>query len=360
MAEWCTIESDPGLFTELIKNIGVKGVQVDEIIDLDSLDMNIEKVYGLIFLFKYMRNSGYNPQVLDYYDPDLYFANQVIENACATQAILGVLMNNEDKIDIGDTLRELKGFSKEMDPYMKGESISNCDKIREEHNKFSRPEPFVYTKEKATDGDDVFHFVAYIHFKSKIYEIDGLKKGPILIEDNVEYKDWIEKVKPSIKNRIALYANSEIKFNLLAVVPNKLDKALEIEKDLNERKNYISTLISGGDVNMDEKYAEYNNMSKENLAKALNDFESLIMTNKSVIQNENMKIMAYKEENRRRQHNYIPLIFELLKIMAEKGSLEDTYNNAQKVVEEKENAKKAKKEEMKKKKEENNKNNDKK
>ena len=330
MSEWCTIESDPGVFSELIKNIGVKGVQVDEIIDMDILEVGNEPVYGLIFLFKYMQNSGYKPNVLTSWDNDLFFAKQEVQNACATQAILAILLNNTDKLDIGPTLKELKDFTKEMDPGSRGLAISNSEKIRVEHNKFARPEPFIFAKKKAKDGDDVFHFVAYIHFKNAIYEIDGLQKGPILIEENVKEEEWISKVKPSIQNRINLYSQSEIKFNLLALVPDRLEKAKKLDEDLNKRKNYIEGLINGSvkPNNDDKDMEEYNKMDKKDLEYSLKEFETSIKNNLQTIKDEEYRVKKYKEENERRQFNYIPFIYELLKIMAEKGELEENYKEA--------------------------------
>jgi len=329
MAEWCTIESDPGVFSELIKNIGVKGVQVDEIIDLDVLENDNEPVYGLIFLFKYLQNSGYKPNVLSVWDQDLYFAKQEVQNACATQAILGILLNNDDKLDIGPTLKDLKSFSLEMDPATRGLAISNSEKIREEHNKFSHPEPFIFTKTKAKDGDDVFHFVAYLHFKNSIYEIDGLQNGPILIENNVKNEEWIKKVKPSILNRINLYAKNEIKFNLLALVPDRLEKAKKLDEDLKKRKNYIKGLIDKtGQISNEKDLEEYNKMSKEQLENSLKDFEVTIKNNEMTIKDEEYKVNKFKEENERRQFNYIPFIYEMMKILAEKGKLEEMYEVA--------------------------------
>ncbi|KAG0002231.1 ubiquitin carboxyl-terminal hydrolase, partial [Entomortierella chlamydospora] len=111
---WCLIESDPGVFTGLIKGIGVSGVQVEEIYSIDKEILEeLKPVHGLIFLFKWEGRSPANapgPQAPIEYDSDsVFFAQQVIPNACATQAILSILLNSPN-IDLGEELTNFKSF----------------------------------------------------------------------------------------------------------------------------------------------------------------------------------------------------------------------------------------------------------
>lgn len=118
-----------------------------------------------------------------------------------------------------------------LDPMTRGLALGNIDVIRTSHNSFSRPEPFIFTGgKKAKEGDKVYHFIAYVPFKGRVYELDGLQDGPILLGETSENVSWIDVAKEAVMKRIAMYINnlndsyqeSEITFSLLAI--NKCKK----------------------------------------------------------------------------------------------------------------------------------------
>ena len=127
---WCTIESDPGVFTELLSAFQVKDVQLDELYSLDDDTLkSMGKIHGLIFLFKWQKApEGSAPPVISE-DPTIYFANQTVNNACATQALIQILLNKDD-IEVGPELSMLKEFTAEMPSDMRGEAISNSESVR--------------------------------------------------------------------------------------------------------------------------------------------------------------------------------------------------------------------------------------
>jgi len=287
MSEWCTVESDPGVFTELVASMGVKGVQFEEVYSLDSASMQaLGKVHGLIFLFKWQQDlaqSDNRPTAVGYED-HLFFAKQVITNACATQAILSVLLNSAT-VELGSELSGFKGFTQEFDAETKGLAISNSELVRTAHNSFAAQNPFVSDEKRmATKDDDLYHFIAYVPVAGKLYELDGLKQGPVLLGELADGVEWTEAVQPAIQARIERYSSAEIHFNLMAVVPSRAD---ELRKQM--------AAMPAGDAALAE------------LA------QQLAM--------EEQKLSRWKKENVRRKHNYVPFLINLLKELAAKKQL---------------------------------------
>lgn len=73
-------------------------------------------MYGVIFLFKYPTGEAPSETPNDgTFDFDaaqsMFFASQTIQNACGTQALLSVLLNQEEDIVIGPKLQEFKEFT---------------------------------------------------------------------------------------------------------------------------------------------------------------------------------------------------------------------------------------------------------
>ncbi|MCJ1277061.1 hypothetical protein MMC21_004870 [Puttea exsequens] len=233
-AGWNTIESDAGVFTFLIDNLGVKNVQFEELIGLEpELLRQLCPVYGVIFLFKYPTGEKPNDAPKDgNFDfeaaENLFFAAQTIQNACGTQALLSVLLNKEDEVEIGPQLKEFKDFTGAFPSELRGEALSNSELIRDVHNSFARSSPFIDEAQRLpTDDDDVYHFIAYTPSNNTLYELDGLQPAPIS-HGPCTSAEFPEKVIPVLQRRIARYPANEIRFNLLAMVRDLRLRAQEI------------------------------------------------------------------------------------------------------------------------------------
>lgn len=274
---WCTIESDPGVFTELVEQLGVRGIEFQEVFALDDESLSsFGSVYGLIFLFKYRGNFSERP-VVSPLPEGLFFAKQVVQNACATQAILSVLLNTSpDQVHIGKDLSEFKEFAEGLDEESRGFAIGNSEIIKSVHNSF-RPHVSLEIGHEDDPKGEAFHFVSYVWFNGKVYELDGLQSGPIEVGVCEARDSWLSIATPSIQSRIAEYTSSgqpeEIRFNLMALVEEPKDAGQAHEE----------------------------------------------------------KRARWKKENARRRHDFIPLGLACLQTLAGKGKLVELFHQVAKI-----------------------------
>ncbi|RDD42942.1 Ubiquitin carboxyl-terminal hydrolase BAP1 [Trichoplax sp. H2] len=233
---WRELESDPGLFTLLIEDMGVTGVEVEEIYDLsEPFD---RKIYGFIFLFKWTKDRRSRRMMQEQLQAEQYaydttianrifFAQQLIPNSCATHALLSILLNSPS-IEVGETLSEFRQFTKDHNPEVKGLAIGNVSKLVKAHNNHARPENrHVNTRGSVSHGQSAesFHFVSYLPIDDHLYELDGLKPYPIDHGVLPEGENWTEMFRRVIKARLGMETNNEpchdIRYNLMSIVADK-------------------------------------------------------------------------------------------------------------------------------------------
>ncbi|VDP40010.1 unnamed protein product [Echinostoma caproni] len=213
---WCLIESDPGVFTELIRGFGTDR--------------------------EHLRCLG---KLMDYFE-NIYV--KVITNACATQAIINILMNiNDQNIQLGETLLTFKSFVEDFDSTMKGLSLSTSQQIRTVHNSFSSYQMFEFEDKVSKKPDDVYHFVGYLPVNGVLYELDGLKEGPIDHGKIPGGTAWIDFARPILEKRMNQRIDGN--FNLMAVVPNRLSiyqkqwEQMKASKNVSVSQTHIYTRL---------------------------------------------------------------------------------------------------------------------
>jgi len=207
-------------------------------------------------LFKWLPGDGPEGEVVeDSRLEKIFFAKQVINNACATQAIINTLFNcNHEDIELGETLTELKEFIEAFDATMKGLALSNSDVIKQVHNGFSRQQMFEFESKPASKDEDVFHFISYVPVDGRLYELDGLRSGPVDLGLIPPETDWIDIARPHIEKRMQKYSEGEIHFNLMAIIS---DKKMIYQRQLQQLQQQISSDLS---METDTIQAEINHL----------------------------------------------------------------------------------------------------
>ncbi|KAJ7644005.1 ubiquitin C-terminal hydrolase [Roridomyces roridus] len=261
---FAVIESDPGVFSSLTRRLGIRRVELIELYDIEPWAVEHLSPRGLVFCFLW-RKDNHRPS--DFADPAaarVWFANQLSDDACASLALLNIALNCPD-LAVGEELEEFRRETEGMSPVMKGLAISSSRFIQRAHRGLARPSDLrgalnsiatttlskakkAETKSKrppkpaATststakgkakkkaeetdeDEEEVYHFIGYVPAYGKVWELDGLKAGPLEVGElsDGDGKSWMDVVRPALRRKMQ---KNNIRFSLLALVDGVYERA---------------------------------------------------------------------------------------------------------------------------------------
>lgn len=370
---FCEIESEPALFNVMLREFGVKGVKVQEVVSLDEemLAFLHKPVYGLIFLFRWREDD---PDKQEASCPEgLWFANQTVNNACASVALMNIV-NNIEGIDLGENLRHFKDFTMPFTPALRGDAINNFEFVKRIHNSFARKMDMLNSdlqlKNEATskrsrsakksedysDTEAGFHFIAFVPAMGRVWKFDGLERQPQAL-GQCSTDNWLDLVKPDILARMAEYEEDRIEFSILGLVRDPVpdlikELALNVKclRKVNERLGGIEKVgsdpsldtttlehvilgpdlsfrLTQDDINQatipESKLEEYETCTLDELAAHR---QKLITSQQEIRESITEELQFHRADDdhaARRRHDYGPAVQLWVRMLARKNIIED-------------------------------------
>ncbi|KAI0098441.1 cysteine proteinase [Daldinia grandis] len=375
---WVELESEPGFFNAILQELGAKDFKVQEVYSLDPeiLEFLPKRVHGLIFLFQYDGSDEPSNQANRQECPDyLWFTNQTSANACATVALMNIIMNAQD-VTLGTELQKFRESTKEQPPPYRGISLDKNDFIRSVHNSVARRidllsedlcldnkyEESATVKKRRTQKKSAratrkgrvesYHYIAYVPVNGQVWELDGFEMKPLclVIITGPASDSWIDTASTAIKERMMQKEIPE--FSLLAICQSPL-KTLAKELATSLACSHALHKLYGGNTNWTAPdpskafpafHLTQRNLTREDIASQelpalyrirtshpdFNSDEALklakeLRTEQDSLDAQYVAELATVDEAvdiiRGRQRDYTPAIHHWVRVLAEKGAL---------------------------------------
>ncbi|XP_055589518.1 ubiquitin carboxyl-terminal hydrolase [Uranotaenia lowii] len=225
-ATWLPLESNPDVLNKFMAQMGVSPLwNIVDIYGMDDelLGMVPAPLKSLIFLFpvsnayeEFRAKEDEELKAKNLQHPkDLFYMRQYIHNACGTIALLHAILNNPDiEIEKGSTIYNFRESAKDATPEERGKLLLNDAGISGAHETIAT--------EGQTAAPDInekvyHHFIAFVHFGGKLYELDGRKNFPIE-HGNTTPETLLKDAVAVCKQYIARDPN-EVRFTLMGLAP---------------------------------------------------------------------------------------------------------------------------------------------
>ncbi|KAI1135455.1 cysteine proteinase [Hypoxylon sp. FL0543] len=373
---WVELESEPGFFNAMLQELGAKDFKVQEVYSLDheSLAFLPKPVHGLVFLFEYEGNNEPSDKNRQGSPDYLWFANQTTANACATVALMNIIMNAQGS-GLGPQLQEFKNSTMGLPPPHRGHILDGNDFIRSVHNSVARRIDLIAedlaldnkheesmkkrksqkkssrSSRKKANREMNYHYIAYVPVNGQVWELDGLQTKPLSL--GPISNSWIDTASTAIQTR--MMRNSEFSsYSLLAIcqsplytLAEELATSLACSRALHElySGNPTWTVPDPFKTFSDERLAQ-RNLTPEGIASlqlpasfvaktSQPDFgaaEALILAQDLRIEQDSLDaqyaaelatVGETVEMIRGRQRDYTPAIHQWVRALAEKGVLRE-------------------------------------
>lgn len=241
---WVELESEPGFFNAMLQELGAKDFKVQEIysLDADILDSLPKPVHGLVFLFEYEGDNEPSDGNRQDCPAHLWFANQTTANACATVALMNIIMNAQGA-GLGTQLQDFKDCTMGLPPPHRGHFLDENDFVRSVHNSVARRIDLLAedltldnkyeeslkrkktqkkssrSSRKKVNTETNYHYIAYVPVNGQVWELDGFQLKPLCL--GPISGSWLDAASMAIQER--MMRNSEFSsYSLLAVCRSPL------------------------------------------------------------------------------------------------------------------------------------------